>query len=183
MDDSEIIELLKNDDTRGLEEAVRLYRGTAESAAARMLSDPADREEAVSDTFFKLWRYRHVIDPEKSSLRTFIGMIARSCAADRLRSLQRIKRQEVIPLEENDIGVDVDYDSAASKEHNQRLIVSCVSSMPSPDREIFVERYYFNMPVKDIAERHGLRPKQTEHILAKARKKLREELEKGGILL
>ena len=183
MEDSEIILLMKNGDTRGLEEAINKYRGTVEAVAGRMLSDPEDREEAVNDTFFKLWRYRLVIDPEKSSLKTFIGTVARSCSADRLRSIRRIKRQEVIPLEENDIGVDVDYDSAASKEHNRQLIAGCVAAMSSPDREIFVERYYFNMPVKDIAARHGLRLKQTEHILANARKKLREELEKGGILL
>ena len=96
MEDSEIILLMKNGDTRGLEEAISKYRGTAEAVAGRMLSDPADREEAVNDTFFKLWRYRLVIDPEKSSLKTFIGTVARSCSADRLRSIRRIKRQEVI---------------------------------------------------------------------------------------
>lgn len=183
MDDSEIIMRMRNDDTSGLEEAVKRYRPAVESIAARLLSDPGDREEAVNDTFFKVWRYRQVIDPEKGSLSAFIFTVARSCTADRLRSLRRIKRQEAIPLEENDIGVDVDYDSAAAREHNQRLIAGFVTSLPSPDREVFTERYYFNMPIKDISQRHGLREKQTEHMLARARKKLREELEKGGMLL
>ena len=183
VEDSEIVSLMKKDDTKGLEAAVEKYRSAVELIAAGMLSEPADREEAVSDTFFKLWRSRGLIDTGRSSLKTYISIIARSCSADRLRSIRRLHRQEAIPLEENDIGVDVDYDSAVARKHNQDLIAGFVCSMPSPDREVFTDRYYFNMPIKDISARYGLREKQTEYILAKARKKLREALEKGGVLL
>ena len=159
------------------------YSSLVGSIVGRYLADSSDREEAVSDTFYKLWRYRSVIDTERSSLRSFVCTVAKSCALDKLRSINRIKRQEAIPPAENDIGIDVDYDDAAAREHNHRLIAECVSSMPSPDREVFVDRYYFNMPVKDIAKKEGLKEKKVEHILSKGRLRLKEALIKGGILL
>lgn len=181
--DQEILKLMKSDDTRGLEEAMAKYSALVGSIAAKMLDSPSDCEEAVSDTFFKLWRYRLVIDTERRSFKGFLCMVAKSCASDKLRSLNRIKRQEVIPPEENDIGIDVDYEDAAAKRHNQRLITDCVSSMPSPDREVFIDRYYFNMPIRDIALKEGLKEKKVERILYKGKLRLKEALIKGGILL
>ena len=183
MTDMDILSLLKSDDTKGLDEAFAKYRGLVESIAAKQLESRSDIEETVSDTFFKLWRYRFEIDPERRSFKGFLCMVARSCTADKLKSLNRIKRQEPIPLGENDIGVDVDYDNAAAREHNHRLIAECVSSMPSPDREVFVDRYYFNMLVKDIAEKENLSTRRVIHIRSKGKQRLREELIKGGILL
>ena len=129
--DQEILKLMKSDDTRGLEEAMAKYSALVGSIAAKMLDSPSDCEEAVSDTFFKLWRYRLVIDTERRSFKGFLCMVAKSCASDKLRSLNRIKRQEVIPPEENDIGIDVDYEDAAAKRqtaanrtHSRRMITS-----------------------------------------------------------
>ena len=51
------------------------------------------------------------------------------------------------------------------------------------DKEVFIDRYYFNMPVKDIAKREGLKEKKVENILFRGKKKLKEALLKGGILL
>ena len=183
MTDKDILALLKSGDTRGLEEAVNKYRGLVESIASKMLENSSDCEEAVSDTFFKLWRYREAIDPDRRSFKGFLCMVAKSCAADKLRSLNRIKRQEPIPLAENDIGIDVDYEHEAAREQNHRLIAQCVSSMPSPDREVFIDRYYFNMPIKDIAEKEGLSESRIGHILSRGKQKLKEALIKGGILL
>lgn len=183
MTDRQIIEKMKCGDTSALDEALRLYGRLVESIAEKLLENRSDREEVVDDTFFKLWRYRFDIDPERRSLKGFICMLAKSCIADKLRYQNRIKRQEVIPLAENDIGVDVDYENAAAKKLNQQLIIGCISTMRSPDKEVFIDRYYFNMPIKDIAAREGISVKKVENTLYRGKKKLREALEKGGVLL
>lgn len=64
-----------------------------------------------------------------------------------------------------------------------KVIEKCVRSMRHPDREIFIERYYYRLSVKEIALRHGLSPKKTENILYRGKKKLEEALIKGGIIL
>ena len=183
MNDEDILRLMKSSDTRGLEEAMKKYKGLVLSIAAKMLESDSDCDEVVSDTFFKLWRYRFEIDPERRSFKGFLCMVAKSCTTDKLRSLNRIKRQEVTPPKENDIGIEVDYDDLQAKKHNQKLIIDCVSSMPSPDKEVFIDRYYFNMPIKDIARKEGLSERRCERILSKGKQELKEALIKGGILL
>lgn len=182
MTDEQIVEMLHKSDTAGLEAAIDRYGRLVESIAVRMLESRSDCEEAVSDTFFKLWRYRKEVDLERSSLKGFICMLAKNCVTDRLRYNNRIKRREVIPPEENDLGIDVDYENAEAKRLNQMLIIECVSTMPSPEKEVFVDRYYFNMPIKDIADREKLDRRAVEAHLRKGKRRLREALLKGGVL-
>ena len=64
-----------------------------------------------------------------------------------------------------------------------QVIAKCVSSMSSPAREIFIDRYYFKMSVKTIAERYDLKPKKVENTLAREKKRLKAALLKGGIII
>ena len=101
LNDEDILRLMKSSDTRGLEEAMKKYKGLVLSIAAKMLESDSDCDEVVSDTFFKLWRYRFEIDPERRSFKGFLCMVAKSCTTDKLRSLNRIKRQRwrMVPLD------------------------------------------------------------------------------------
>lgn len=183
MTDEQIVSRLHRSDTSGLEAAMERYGGMVEGIARRMLESRSDCEEVVSDTFFKLWRYRTEIDTDRSSLKTFISLLAKNSVTDRFRYNNRIKRKEVIPPEENDLGIDVDYDNAEAKRINQDIIIRIVSAMPSPDKEVFVDRYYFNMPLEDISRREGIRLRTVESILSRGKRRLREALLKGGVIL
>ena len=55
--------------------------------------------------------------------------------------------------------------------------------MPSPEKEIFIDRYYFELPVKEIAKRRGVREKKVWNILLRRKQQLVKELTKGGIIL
>ena len=107
-------------------------------------------------------------------------MAARSCALNKLKSL---KHYEPLPENEADLGIDVDFDSSESAKINEDIIRECVSSMPSPDREIFISRYYYEKPVAVIASEQGLKVRRVEYILSKGKRRLRKALLKGGILL
>ena len=64
-----------------------------------------------------------------------------------------------------------------------QVIAKCISSMDSPAREIFIDRYYFGMTVNTIAQRYDLKTKKVENTLAREKKRLKEALLKGGIIL
>ena len=55
--------------------------------------------------------------------------------------------------------------------------------MPSPDREIFIDRYYFELDVKQIAVRRNVPEKKVWNILSRRKNKLRKELIRGGVTL
>ena len=180
MTDREMLELLRNDGDEGLKRIMSAYSGLVNSIAAGILRDNEDRREAVSDTFCKIWRTREEIDLSRASLKGYIAMAARSCALNKLKSL---KQYEPLPENEADLGVDADFSSAESARVNEEIIRECVSSMPSPDREIFISRYYYEKPIAVIAAEQGLRERRVEYILSKGKRRLRKALIKGGILL
>ena len=66
---------------------------------------------------------------------------------------------------------------------SEKIIAECISAMPSPDREIFISRFYFEKPISEIARELGLSERRVEYILAKDKRRLRKALIKGGILL
>ena len=180
MNDKEILALLQSDDNKGLTILMQKYEKLAGYVVSRLIGDESDIEEAVSDTFLRVWQNRDKIDLSRKSLKSYICMVASGCAVDKLRRSDKAVHEDISDFE---IGVDVDYENEAAKKTNMKVIEKCVRSMRHPDREIFIERYYYRLSVKEIALRHGLSPKKTENILYRGKRKLDEALIKGGIIL
>ena len=180
MTDEQMLTLLRFDADKGLEQIMSAYSGLAFSIAAGILADSEDRREAVNDTFLKVWRAREDIDLSRAGLKGYVAMVARSCALSKLKSL---KQYEPLPENEADLGIDVDFGSDEAARVNEQIIKECVSSMPSPDREVFISRYYYEKPVADIARELGLKERHVNYILSKGKRRLRKALLKGGILL
>ena len=180
MTDEKILALLRRDDEKGLTAAMGRYSRLAYSVAGGMLDAPEDIEEVVSDTFYKVWEHRRDIDTDKGSLKNYICMVARSSTLNKLRSRSIT---EPLPDEERDLGIEVDFSKESAAEHNRRVIADCIRSLPSPDREVFIDRFYYSLSYAAIAQRRGLTVKRVEYILHRSKRRLRDALLKGGILL
>ena len=180
MNEKEMLDLLGVDADKGLKCIMSAYSGLAYSIAAGILADSEDRHEAVNDTFYKIWKAREDIDLSRASLKGYIAMVARSCSLNKLKTL---KQYEPLPENEADLGIDVDFSSENSARANEEIIRECVSSMPQPDREVFISRYYYEKPIAQIAQELGLKERRVEYILQKGKRRLRKALLKGGILL
>ncbi len=180
MTDEKMLLLMCSGDEEGLKYAMSAYSRLVYSIAAGILSSEEDRAEVVNDTFYKVWRARRDIDLNRASLKAYIAMVARSCALSKLR---QVRQCEPLPDNESDLGIDVDFSSDESARLNEKIIAECISGMPSPEREIFISRYYFEKPIAEIARELGLKEKRVEYLLYKGRRRLRTALIKGGILL
>ncbi|MBR6872713.1 MAG: sigma-70 family RNA polymerase sigma factor [Ruminococcus sp.] len=180
MDDRELLEQMKSGDEGALEAVMKKYRRLVEYIAGRMISSEDDREETVMDTFYKVWAARDRIDPDRMSLKSYISMTASGCTVDKLRRIT--KGAQVDPLED-DLELDLDLENEASRSINLDIIKSCIREMPSPDREIFIDRYYFELDVKEISRRRGVKEKKIWNILSRRKDALKKALIKGGIIL
>src|SRR5690606_28395707 len=61
------------------------YSGLVHGLALKMLGDERDAEEVTQDTFLKAWRSIGAFDSDRSSIRGWLCIIARSKSLDRLR--------------------------------------------------------------------------------------------------
>ncbi len=180
MEDAQLLELLETDSDEALGIVKSRYSALVKLVVSQIVSDAEDCEEAVSDTFIKLWRTRKSIDLGLSSLKTYICTVARSCALNKLRGK---KVCEPIPENENDLGVEIDYTGEAAKSINRRIVAECISALPQPDKNIFIYRYYYNMQIKAIAEKTDTDQRRVEYILSRGRERLKDALLKGGVIL
>ena len=128
MDERALLKRLKQKNEKALEETIQLYTAYITTIIREILNSKAtveDIEELVADTFISLWQSAGKINyMQYSSLKAYIGEIARNKAKDYLRKNKNIN----LELYENAILIDdgIDEYSVASEPLNplQRAIHS-----------------------------------------------------------
>lgn len=182
MDDKKLIWLLKNEPQEGLAIAIDLYGPSVKWMAQKIIGNrQQDVEECVSDTFLKLWQGIERFQSDGGILlKSYIYGIARHTAIDSRRKLNG--QQDIIPIEENDIGVQVDITQELVNTENIRIVQEAVDAMPEPDRKIFIRRYFLQERINVIAESLSISPKTVENKLYRGKKNLKNKLIERGII-
>lgn len=178
-----IIKLLKKSPEDGIKMAIDVYGPAINTICKNILINlnSEDIEEAISDTFFKLWKNIYNFNHEKNkSLKSYIYAIARNTCFDKLKTSN--SNTSLFEIEENDLGIDVDREDEYSKLHNKKIIKTTLDNFKEPDRSIFILRYFYFEKVKVIASKLNLSEKKVENILYRSKTILKEELIKGGII-
>lgn len=99
MDESKLIRQMQKGDTGALERIIRQYTPYAGAAAYRVLGPVMPREdleEVVNDVFVSLWRHAATLEPERGTLRAWLGATAANTAKNKLRGYS-----PVLPLSED----------------------------------------------------------------------------------
>lgn len=183
MDDEQIITLFFARDEKALAAAQDAYGKYCFSIAENVLHSREDAEECVSDTMLRAWQS---IPPQHPSrLRLFLGKITRNLAFDRYRRSRTLKRgggeiEAVLDELSECVASNEDVEGDFDRRELSRSISSFLRELPQRDRQIFLKRYFYAEPVKDIAQSLGMNANHTSVILRRVRQKLLDHLEKEG---
>ncbi len=181
MNDSEIIRLLQQRDERALSVIKEQYGVLCSRIAFQILGSEEDAEECLNDGLFKIWNSIPPAEPEY--LRAYLATAVRNVALDRQDSKNAAKRggtQVPLVLEElAEVTADA-QDVVADAELHQLwdVIRSFLVRQPERHQKLFMQRYYYMMPVSEIADRNGLSVSNVNVILLRLRKKLQTVLRK-----
>ena len=183
--DETIVELYWARDERAIEETDRKYGAYLMTVAHRILQSHEDSEECLNDTYLKTW---NAIPPSRPSiLRSFLSKIMRGTALDRYDERTRKKRvpaELCIPLSEVEALLpDLTEDDEAEARQISLILSAYLDGVNDRSLYMFVSRYFFVMPVREIAERLGVSESTVHKDLAAMREELRERLAEGGILV
>lgn len=80
-----------------------------------------------------------------------------------------------------DIASQQNVEEEAMQNADHALLRQLIQDMDSPDKEIFIYRYYNCFTVKEIAQALQLKAKAVENRLARGKKKLKKQLIHSGI--
>lgn len=135
-----------------------------------------DVEELCTDVFVKLWEDRQKIEIGEGKLKSYIGAIARNRTLNCLRARGKY---ELVPLEEDCIEYETP-ESNLIQEEEAKVINEVVSTLPEPDREIFIRRYFYMEKVIDISKAMGINTQTVGTKLFRGKKKLEKVLRERG---
>lgn len=183
--DERIVELIYNNDEKGLHEAEAKYRGLCRSVADSILDSDEDREECVNDAFLAVWRN---IPPEKpKNFRAYIARLVKNIALKRSRDNMAWKRRanynaagdELLEIIEDGRTIAEEYESKRIGE----IINAFLAGLPKRDRDIFVLRFWYGDTVPAISKSIGVSESLIRSLIPRLKKKLAEELAKEGIMV
>lgn len=185
MDDLQIIELYFERSEKAISETEKKHGRYCMSIANRILRSDQDAEECVNDTYLRAW---NAIPPARPThLRAFLGRITRNLALNRYATLHAEKRGNGAELALEELAeVLADPDSEIDRVETDALRESInrfLGSLPRDTRIMFVRRYFYLLPIAEIADGLGTNENRVKVTLHRTREKLRAYLEKEGIVL
>ncbi len=185
MDDKLIVDLYWARAEDAIHETERKYGRYCHSIAYNILCSQEDAQECVNDTYLRAW---DAIPPQKPDrLGAFLGRITRNLALNRYafdRAQKRFTNVEFALCELSECIADPESlqpmeDALALKEAINRFL----ASLPQKSRMIFVRRYWYLSPVKEIAGDFRISESNVKVTLHRTRIKFRAYLQKEGIEL
>ena len=138
----------------------RLYDETAplvNGLLLRILKHPQDAEEVLMDVYMKAWKNAASYSPDRGCVQSWLVMMARSVAIDRLR--QRKTRLEAAGLTIENAPEPVSSEASPEEQtvRGQRSarVQSVLSELPSEQREAVVMAFFGGLSHSELAERLG----------------------------
>ncbi len=187
MEDHELVNLFWNRQEEAIPATAERYGRYCFSIADHILSNTEDSEECVNDTWLRTWQ---AIPPSRPSrFAAFLGKITRNLAFDRCRGRRRQKRgggELTLALDELGECVPSPHNTPEQAIEEKELVRQLdlfLGQLSERDRFIFLRRYWYVDPVADIARKLALNESTVKSSLFRSRKKLREALEREGIVL
>ena len=119
-----IIQLLQRKDQYALNLLYENYSDSLYGAILKVTRNEAIAEDALQETFIKVWKNAEKYDPSKAKLFTWLFRIARNTAIDKLRSFNNKFHKEV-QIDKSNVyilpGTSLNQDVLDIKEHVGRL--------------------------------------------------------------
>lgn len=182
LDDWELVALAQAGDMRAFGEVVRRYQVPVMHFCQRMLGSAQDAEDLAQESFVRLYRYLHRLEPQAKFSTAMFG-IARNLTLNHLRDSGRRGRGRHQPLDTRPLPAPESAGPASQarlREIEERL--SRALEALSPDhREVLILRELQGLDYVSIGRVLGCRQGTVRSRLARAREQLRQKLtEQGG---
>lgn len=172
MQEREIIEKLKNKDTKGIDEFTLHYGPLIRYVLSPILSDSRDREECFADITMTVWEKIDTFDFQKGSFTTWLTVISRNAALNKARKQNKInihehQADEALP------SPGTSPEDEAIKNEQKRLLKKAIDNLSNDNKNLFYRKYYYMQSTAQIAAELGMSERAVEGRLYRIKKIIR----------
>jgi RNA polymerase sigma-70 factor, ECF subfamily len=150
--DAELPVRLSRGDRGALKELFDRHAGQVFALAQRILKDRGEAEDVVQETFIEVWRRAQQYDASRGQLSTWMFVIARSRAIDRVR---RRRSSESTAAEQADWAFADPFHHVQSKQA-ARQVLSALEELPDEQRSVIDMAFFEGLTQQEIAGRTGI---------------------------
>jgi RNA polymerase sigma factor (sigma-70 family) len=150
---TELVDLLLQRDKQAFERLYDSYSAAVYGLVLKILRDEAMAEDALQDTFVRIWQKIHSYDESKGRLFTWMINIARNIAIDKLRANTSRKAELTMSIETP--GVERNGPSTTMKiEHIG--IRELVDALPAEQKTVIELIYFLGYTQAEVSEEFGI---------------------------
>lgn len=180
--DAQLIQRISQQDQDALAELYDRFSGMLLGLAQRVVKNREDAEEILQEVLTHVWRTAGRYDPKRSAVSTWLVLITRSRAIDRLRT-SRVRDRTLATVQQENRSTHTSPEGARavlSRERRQRVLQE-MSLLPEEQGRVLQLAFFSGMTQSEIAAATGipLGTVKTRTLLAmrKLRVALRPEIE------
>lgn len=174
LSDIELIrQVLRENNPRAFEILMQRYSLQVYSAAMRLMLDEEDAAEVTQMAFIQA--YKQLDSWQGGNFGAWVTVIANHIG---LRLLEKEKRRQKVPLDENTDLPDETYNE--QREQQLQTLEQALAQLPEQEQQIIRWHYYEGVPLQQIACRLGQTENNIKVRLFRIRERLKKKIEHGN---
>ncbi|MBW4620524.1 MAG: sigma-70 family RNA polymerase sigma factor [Cyanosarcina radialis HA8281-LM2] len=151
LSDLELFQALVAKDPSALAALYDCYGDLMYSLALRILGNRQEAEDLIQEIFLSIWKQCNY-NPARGSLRSFLMILVRSRAIDRLRAQKTVSKTIQQQQKESDRFASNSLEEAATDEISER-VRNALAQLPEKQRRALELAYYEGLSQSEISQR------------------------------
>lgn len=152
------------------------YGGMLLALASRVLGAPGEAEEVVQEIFLQVWDRARTYDPARSSVSTWLVLLGRSRAIDRLRSRSAGERAGEALRQQSPKHASPSGPADVLFRERRKRVAEELAALPAEQRDVLEMAFFEGLTQTEIAARTGIALGTVKTRTLLAMKKLRTAL-------
>jgi RNA polymerase sigma-70 factor (ECF subfamily) len=151
------------------------FGGLVYKASRQVMPNRAEAEDAVQETFIRLWQTADRFDPNRAKLVTWVMLIARRHLIDRLR--RKSARPEQLGFDSsNEVLGPIHEPTDPGGNHDLETLKRRVAELPDLQRLVIERTYLQGFTLREVSEQLGSPIGTVKSALSRGLARLRERI-------
>ena len=154
VEDEAVMRSIAEGEQSALAELYGRYASLVMGVGYQILKSHSDAEDLLHDVFIEVWNKAKNYDSSRGKVKTWLVLLTRSRAIDRIRTLAIAKKSGMVSLDSTELQkAPMDIDSDATMEQN--VVQKAVLALPDTQRTVLYLNYFEGLSCQEIANRLG----------------------------